>query len=133
MRTPPSACASRPVTSAVIAPRSRKSGRSRLKATDIPPPNATRISRIAPVSFQLSQKSTPTAITPVSVLPTSCTRPVPTRFRIPSASFMIREMSTPLWVLSKYATGSRSTCACTRLRISVIARCAATLITWVSE
>ena len=42
---------------------------------------------------------------------------------------MMREMRTPVFVESKYETGSRSTCACTRFRISVIARCAATLTT----
>ena len=33
--------------------------------------------------------------------PTSCTSPVPIRFRMPSASFMMREMSRPVWVVSK--------------------------------
>ena len=39
--------------------------------------------------------------TAVTNPPTSCTRPVPTRFRIPSASDMMREMSTPVFVESK--------------------------------
>ena len=42
---------------------------------------------------------------------------------------MMREMSTPVFVESKYETGRRSMCACTRFRISVIARCAAMLTT----
>ena len=41
MRTPPSDSASRPVTSALIWPRSRNSGRSRLNAVAMPPPNST--------------------------------------------------------------------------------------------
>jgi len=49
--------------------------------------------------------------------------------RTPSASDMIREMRTPVLVESKYEIGKRRTCAWTRLRISVIARCAATLTT----
>ena len=40
MRTPPSDSASRPVTSALICPRSRNSGRRRLNAVAIPPPNS---------------------------------------------------------------------------------------------
>ena len=38
---------------------------------------------------------------------------------------MMREISTPVLVESKKATGRRSTCSCTSRRISVIARCAA--------
>ena len=37
----------------------------------------------------------------VTTPPTSWTRPVPTRFRIPSASLMTRETSTPVCVESK--------------------------------
>ena len=40
MRMPPSVSFSRPVTSALILPRSRKSGRSRLNAVAIAKPNA---------------------------------------------------------------------------------------------
>ena len=65
-------------------------------------------------------------IAAVTKPPTSCTRPVPTRFLMPSASDMMREISTPVCVESKYRTGRRITCAWTRLRMSVIARCAAT-------
>ena len=101
MRMPPSVSASRPVTSALILPRSRKSGRSRLKKTAIPPPNRISTVSVTAVSFQLSQKSTPTAISAVTNPPTSCTSPVPTRFRMPSASDMMREMSTPVLVESK--------------------------------
>ena len=38
---------------------------------------------------------------PSAMLPTSCTMPLPTRFRMPSASLMMREMSTPVFVESK--------------------------------
>ena len=40
MRMPPSVSFSRPVTSALILPRSRNSGRSRLNASAMAPPNA---------------------------------------------------------------------------------------------
>ncbi len=53
MRTPPSDSASRPVTSALIWPRSRKSGRRRLNAVAIPKPKAPRITSVTVVSFQL--------------------------------------------------------------------------------
>ena len=101
MRTPPSDSASRPVTSALIWPRSRKSGRSRLNAVAIPPPNAPRMTTVTIVSFQLRLRRTIMAITAVTIDPVSCTRPVPTRFRMPSASVMIREISTPVFVESK--------------------------------
>src|SRR5215212_7769865 len=58
--------------------------------------------------------------------PMSCTSPVPTRLRMPSASVITREMRTPVCVESKKRMGRRATCACTLLRISVMARCAAT-------
>ena len=53
------------------------------------------------VRCQLSQNSTPSPIAAVTNPPTSCTRPVPTRLRMPSASIMIRETSTPVLVESK--------------------------------
>jgi hypothetical protein len=55
--------------------------------------------------------------------------PVPTRFRIPSASVMIREIRTPERVPSKKRIGRRVTRSCTRRRMSMIAPCAATLTT----
>jgi hypothetical protein len=66
------------------------------------------------------------ASTAVTTPPTSWISPVPTMFRIPSASDMIREIRIPDFVESKYETGRRSTCSSTRFLISVIARCAAT-------
>ena len=69
-------------------------------------------------------------MTAVSTLPTNWMSPVPTRLRTPSASVITREMRTPVLVESKYETGSLRTWACTRFRISVIARCAAMLTTW---
>ena len=53
MRTPPSVSASRPVTSALIWPRSRKSGRRRLNAVAMPPPKSARITMVTVVSRQL--------------------------------------------------------------------------------
>ena len=52
-RMPPSACDSRPVTSALIFPRSRKMGRSFLKAYPITPPKAPSTTSVTSVSFQL--------------------------------------------------------------------------------
>ena len=101
MRTPPSDSARRPVTSALIWPRSRNSGRSRLNAVAMPPPNAPRITIVTTVNRQLRYISTPIAMTAVMIEPVNWTRPVPTRFRMPSASLMMREMSTPVLVESK--------------------------------
>jgi hypothetical protein len=84
---------------------------------------------VTAVSRQLSQKSTPTAMAAVTNPPTSCTSPVPTRFRMPSASVMMREISAPVLVPSKYDTGSRRTCRWSAMRMSVMARCAAMLTT----
>jgi hypothetical protein len=63
-------------------------------------PNDPSTSSISTVSFQFSQKSTPSEMMAVIEPPTSCTKPLPTRFRIPSASVMIREISTPVCVES---------------------------------
>ncbi len=52
MRTPPRDSDSRPVTSALIWPRSRNSGRSRLNAVAMPPPNTARMKSVTSVSFQ---------------------------------------------------------------------------------
>ena len=72
-----------------------------MNASAMTPPNAASNTSVTVVSRQLSQNSTPRAIEAVTMLPTSCTSPLPTRFRMPSASFMIREMSTPVFVESK--------------------------------
>ena len=53
MRMPPSVSLSRPVTSALILPRSRKSGRSRLNAVAIAPPKAPSATMVTIVSSQL--------------------------------------------------------------------------------
>jgi len=53
IRTPPSASPRRPVTSALIFPRSRKSGRSRMKARAIPPPKVRSTTSVSDVSRQL--------------------------------------------------------------------------------
>jgi hypothetical protein len=98
---PPRVSVSRPVTSALILPRSRKIGRNRENASALTTPNAARRSSVTVVRRQLSQNSTPSATTAVTMPPTRSTRPVPTRFRMPSASDMMREMRTPVFVESK--------------------------------
>ena len=67
----------------------------------MPPPNASSTRIVIVVRCQFSQKSTAIPIAAVTKPPTSCTRPVPTRFRMPSASDMMREMRTPVCVESK--------------------------------
>ena len=62
--------------------------------------------------------------------PASSTRPVPTRFRTPSASVMTRERRMPVFVWSKKATCKRPTWRWTERRISVIERWAALPSTW---
>jgi hypothetical protein len=49
---PPRVSFSRPVTSALILPRSRKSGRRRLKAIAIPPPKTARATMVMQVRNQ---------------------------------------------------------------------------------
>ena len=85
---------------------------------------------VTSVSFQFRYSRTQSASRAVTIDPVSCTSPVPTRFRMPSASVMMREIRMPLFVESKYRIGRRITCASTSLRISVMARCAATPSTW---
>src|SRR5687767_12843445 len=92
----------------------------------MPPANAPSTRMVMTVMCQFSQNSTPTPMSAVTSPPTSCTSPVPTRLRMPSASVITREMRTPVCVESKKRTGRRAMCACTLLRISVMARCAAT-------
>ena len=87
--------------SAVISLRLRKRGRSFRKARAMAPPKADRKRTVARVSFQLSQNSTAREIVAVRTPPTSWMIPVPTRLRTPSASFMTREITTPLLVPSK--------------------------------
>ena len=101
IRMPPRVSPSRPVTAALIFPRSRKTGRIREKATAIVTPNRTSTSRMSDVSRQLSQKSHTKAIDAVSSPPARWASPEPTRFRIPSASVMIRDIRTPVCVESK--------------------------------
>jgi hypothetical protein len=100
-RMPPSVSLRRPVTSPWILPRSRKIGRRWVNARAIPKPNTARMPTMTSVIVQLSQSSTPSASSAVTTPPTSCTMPVPTRLRIPSASFITREIITPVWCSSK--------------------------------
>ena len=72
-----------------------------MKAHAIPMPNVASTTMVTPVSFQFRYRRMPSAITAVSNEPLSCTSPVPTRFLMPSASFMMREMRMPVLVESK--------------------------------
>ena len=72
-----------------------------MKAVAIPPPNAARMTIVTVVSRQFRYTSTHIAMTAVTIDPVSWTRPVPTRFRIPSASDMMREIRMPVFVESK--------------------------------
>ena len=52
------------------------------------------------VSLTFMESRKPSAKTAVTAPPTISTRPVPTRFLMPSASVMTRERSTPVFVWS---------------------------------
>ena len=84
---------SRPVTSAFSLPRSRKIGRSLVKAYAMPPPNTMSRTAVTDVSRQFRIISQVNATMAVMTPPTSWTNPVPTRLRIPSASDITRETS----------------------------------------
>jgi len=71
IRIPPRVSARRPVTSALILPRSRNSGRSLVKASAIPAPKQARMRIAIAVSRQLSTNSTTSATAPESRPPTS--------------------------------------------------------------
>ena len=70
-RMPPIDSASRPVTSALITLRSRKSGRNLRKAIAIMPPKVSSTSSVTEVSRQLRKKRIPTATIAVRNPPTS--------------------------------------------------------------
>ena len=55
----------------------------------------------------------PTEMIAVNTPPTSCTRPVPTKLRTPSTSFITLDTRAPDFWLSKNRVGSRSKCFCT--------------------
>ena len=127
MRIPPRASVSRPVTSAWILPRSRNLGRRRLKAlveTTAKSAMGTSASAVITASMRRRKKS---AMSAVTMPPTSWTSPVPTRFRTPSTSFMIRDTSSPDFVSSKVRTGRRRTWRWTWARSSAIRCWASTL------
>jgi hypothetical protein len=133
IRMPPSASVRRPVTSARIRPRSRKAGRRVLKAraeTQLKAASGTMASSVITTSMRIRKTSATTAVTEP---PTSCTSPVPTRFRTPSTSSMIRETSSPLFALSKTRTGSSRTCFCTWVRSWAMRFWASTLRSMVRE
>ena len=90
----------RPVTSAVITPRSRKMGRMELNARCRVNVNATMKNTTTPVMTAEIRNKMTTLIMAVSNPPVNSTRPVPIRLRTPSTSFMMRETNTPLFVES---------------------------------
>ena len=95
-RTPPSVSVNRPVTSALILPRSRKIGRTVRNARCKTAPNANKTTSTTVVIVALVRKSTTVAITAVSRPPASSTKPVPIRLRTPSTSLMMRATSVPV-------------------------------------
>ncbi len=124
-RTPPSDSVSRPVTSAYICPRSRNTGRSTRNPRKTTSPKTASATRVRRVTRGLRRSITVKASVAVSRPPASSMRPVPTRFRKPSTSFMIRDTRSPVLFASWNAIGSRPTCSCTRIRMSAISCCAA--------
>ena len=116
---------SRPVTSAYICPRSRNTGRSTRKPRKTTRPKAARATRVRSVTRGLIRSITVKARDAVRRPPASSMRPVPTRFRNPSTSFMTRDTRSPDLFASWNAIGRRPTCSCTRMRMSAISCCAA--------
>ena len=98
---PPNDSVSRPLTAAISLFRSRKIGRSLVNANAMPPAKISSTTSVTVVSRQLSQNSAAIAMAALISPPASCTSPVPTRLRMPSASFMTRESRMPVWVESK--------------------------------
>ncbi len=88
-------------------------------------PNTARATRVRRVTRGLSRSITAKASVAVRKPPASSMRPVPTRFRKPSTSFMIRETRSPVLFASWKASGRRPTCSCTLIRISAMSFCAA--------
>ena len=120
------------MTSARILPRSRNAGRSVRKAfveMKAKAPRGPSVSTVI-VGEMLSRYTKPT--TEVITPPTSWTRPVPTRFRTPLTSSMMRDTRSPERVLSKTRTGRLRTCRCTWVRRSAMRCCASTLSLMVS-
>ena len=99
-RTPASDSVNRPVTSAVIFPRSRKMGRMRPNALISTRAKTEMDASAIPVSSGLVHSSTASENTATRMPPTNSTRPVPMRLRTPSTSFMMRDTSTPVLLAS---------------------------------
>ena len=99
-RTPPSDSVRRPVTSALILPRSRKMGRMVPKALFSATPKHSRKPNATSVMRGLMRNSTTSAIPEVINPPLKSMSPVPSRLRTPSTSLMIRETSVPALLAS---------------------------------
>ena len=126
-RIPPKVSVNLPLTSALIFPRFRKMGRMILKAFNAimaKMVNGIKVNKVMNTLMSISKIRETTA---VMMPPTSCTKPVPMRFRTPSTSDMIRETSAPDFALSKNRTGRANTFFCTCARSSEIRYCACTL------
>ncbi len=99
----------------------------------MPPPKIARISSVSEVSCQLIQKSTPSATTAVMHAADKLDQPgadqIPDAFGIGHDARDRARRSA--WNRRRRPAGASREPA-TRFRMSVIARCAATLITWVS-
>ena len=72
-----------------------------MNAAAIIPPNEASITSVMLVSFQFSQKRTPSESASGHDAAYELDQARPTRFRMPSASVMMREISTPVLVESK--------------------------------
>ncbi len=77
-------------------PRSRKMGRMVPNARFRKNMNAPTSAMAITVISALMRNRTTSAITAVTSPPRNSTRPVPTRFRTPSTSLMMRETSVPV-------------------------------------
>ena len=100
MRTAPSDSVSRPVTSALIFPRSRKIGRIVVKARLSTTAKPMSTVAVMSVIVALMRRRTTSEINAVMMPPTNSTRPVPIRLRTPSTSLMMRETSAPVRLAS---------------------------------
>ena len=97
------------MTSAYICPRSRNTGRSTRNPRNTTSPKTASATTVRRVTRGLRRSITVKASEAVSRPPASSMRPVPTRFRNASTSFMIRDTRSPVLFASWNAIGSRPT------------------------
>ena len=82
-----------------------------MKALRMPRPKTNITTAASPVSMAFSLSRYTPASAAVTRLPKKSIIPVPTRFRTPSTSFMILEVSWPVLFVSKKEIDKRLTCA----------------------